>query len=74
MGKAIWNFISSIYQANWDSLNTNKNSKTLRQKILAKFTLKVLSVLSKNNKVNDKLFLASIKKNSPYSCQIAERD
>ena len=65
MGKAIWNFISSIYQANWDSLNADKNSNTLRQKISAKFTLKVLFVPSKNNKVNDKLSLASIEKIPP---------
>jgi len=52
MGKAIWNFISSTYQANWDLLYADKNSKTLRQKISAKFTLKVPSILSKNNKIN----------------------
>ena len=74
MGEAIWNFISSIYQANWDSLNADENSYTLRQKILAKFILKVPFVPSKNNKVNDKLSLASIEKISPYFCQITEGD
>ena len=44
IGKAIWNFISFVYQTNWDSLNTDKYSNTLRQKISAKFTPKVLFV------------------------------
>ena len=74
MDKAIWNFISSIYQANWDLLNANKNSNTFKQKISAKFTLKVPSILSKNNKVNNKPSLASIEKIPPYSCQITEGD
>jgi len=72
ISEEIWNFISSVYQANWDSLNTDKNSNTLRQKILAKFTLKVPFVSNKNNKINDKPSLASIEKIPPYSCQITE--
>jgi len=43
----------------------DKIFNTLRQKILAKFTLKVLFVPSKNNKVNAKLSLASIEKIPP---------
>ena len=39
IGEAVWNFISSIYQAKWDSLIANKNLNSLRQKISAKFIL-----------------------------------
>jgi len=62
IGKAIWNFISFIYQAKWDSLYTDKYSNTLRKKILAKFTLKILSAPNKSNKATNKLILASIEK------------
>ena len=36
IGEAIWNFISSVYQAKWDSLYADKYSNTLRKKISAK--------------------------------------
>jgi len=48
MGDAIWNFISSVYEAKWDALYTDNNTNTLRAKISSKFTLKVMS--NKNNK------------------------
>ena len=38
IGNAIWNFISSVYEAKWDSLYTNQKSNTLRAKISSKFT------------------------------------
>ena len=38
MGDAIWNFISSIYEAKWDALYTDQKSNTLRAKISSKFT------------------------------------
>ena len=38
MGDAIWNFISSVYNAKWDSLHTDRKTNTLRSKIFAKFT------------------------------------
>jgi len=39
-GQAAWKFISSIYKAGWNSLNTKDNSKMFRQNIAAKFTPK----------------------------------
>ena len=42
MGDAIWNFISSVYKAKWDSLNTNRKTNTFRTKISLKFTLRTM--------------------------------
>jgi len=39
-----------VYNANWDSLNANKQSNLLRRKISAKFTLKIQPAIGKNNK------------------------
>jgi len=50
IGKTIWNLISSVYNANWDSLNANKQSNLLRRKISIKFTLKIQPAIGKNNK------------------------
>ena len=50
IGEAIWNFISLVYNANWNSLNTDKQSNLLRRKISAKFTPKVQLAIGKNNK------------------------
>ena len=38
MGNAIWNFLSSVYEAKWDALYTDHKSNTLRTKISLKFT------------------------------------
>ena len=38
MGDAIWNFISSVYEAKWDALYTDHKFNTLRLKISSKFT------------------------------------
>jgi len=38
MGDAIWNFISSVYEAKWNTLYTDQKSNTLRTKISSKFT------------------------------------
>ena len=52
---AVWNFISSVYQSSWDSLYTNNKSKTLREKISAKFTPRIApSSNTKNNKLTPK--------------------
>ena len=40
MGDAIWNFISSVYEAKWDTLYTDQKSNILKKKISSKFTLK----------------------------------
>ena len=50
MGDSIWNFISSIYNSNWDILYTDNKSNTLRSKILSKFTLRILSPNNRSNK------------------------
>ena len=40
LGKAMWNFISSIYKAKWDSIDINDNS-FFRTRVSNKFTPKV---------------------------------
>ena len=62
IGKAVWNFIFSVYKANWNVLYTDNNSTSLRRKIVAKFTLKTQSMTAKNIKVINKLSPASIEK------------
>ena len=41
IGDAIWNFISSVYEAKWDALYTDQKSNTLRTKISSKFTPRI---------------------------------
>ena len=65
MGDFIWNFISLVYQAKWDSLYADNNSITLRAKISSKFTPRVALNLSKNNKETIKHILVTIKKAPP---------
>jgi len=66
IGDAVWNFISSVYQSSWDSLYTDNKSKTLREKISAKFTPRIApSPNSKNNKSVPKTVPASINKVPP---------
>ena len=65
MGDSIWNFISSVYQANWDSLHTNNQAMTLRVKISSKFTPRITSNPSKNNKEIAKHILVTIEKIPP---------
>ena len=60
IGKAIWNFISSVYQSNWDSLYADKQSNSLRRKIATKFTSRVNPSLGKNNKETNKHIPANI--------------
>jgi len=38
----VWNFLSSVYQSSWDSLYTDNRSKSLRKKISAKLTPRVV--------------------------------
>ena len=61
MSKAVGNFISSVYQANWDSLSADKQSNSLRKKIVAKFTPKIQPATNKN-KIIDKPTSANIEK------------
>jgi len=50
MGDAIWNFISSVYKAKWDSLNTDRKNNTLRVKISSKFILRIIPSNNSNKK------------------------
>ena len=50
IGDSIWNFISSVYQANWDLFYTDNKTTTLRAKILSKFTPRTPLPTNKNNK------------------------
>ena len=65
MEDSIWNFISVVYQANWNSLSTNNNSKSLRKKISSKFTPRIVPTTSKNNKKQAKPVPITINKNPP---------
>ena len=65
IGKVVWNFISTVYKANWDVLHVNNNSTLLRRKIAAKFIPKTQPTMAKNNNVFSKLFSASIEKIPP---------
>ena len=47
---SIWNFISSVYQANWDLFYTDNKTMTLRAKISSKFTPRIPLPTNKNNK------------------------
>ena len=62
MGDAIWNFISSVYEARQDSLYTNQKSNTLRAKISLKFTPRTTPPNNGNKKNIAKLALVTINK------------
>jgi len=64
MGDIIWNFISSVYEAKWDALNTDNKTNTLRTKILSKFTIKT-KPSNNNRKESAKTVPMSIKKSPP---------
>jgi len=50
MGDAIWNFISSVYDAKWDALYTDNNVNTLRAKVSLKFTPRTIPQHNGNKK------------------------
>ena len=60
--KFIWNFISLVYHANWDTLYADNQSNSLRKKIISKFTPKITLTPSKNNKGTIKHVPANIEK------------
>jgi len=72
MGDSIWNFISVVYQANWDSLSTDNNSKLLREKFSSKFTPRIVLTTSKNNKEQAKPVPITINKNPPLPPLLAK--
>ena len=65
MGDAIWNFISSVYEAKWDSLYMDRRTNTLRSKILSKFTPRIPSAKGNGNKEIPKANPVTINKASP---------
>ena len=60
IGDAIWNFISLVYEAKWDTLHTDNKANTLRAKISSKFTPRVTP--NSNRKEIAKLVSVSIEK------------
>ena len=62
IGESIWNFISSVYHANWNTLYADNQSNSLRKKITSKFTPKIAPTPGKNDKRTIKYVLANIKK------------
>ena len=65
MGNAIWNFISSVYEAKWDSLYTNCSTSMLRSKISSKFTPRIPSAKGNSNKEIPKSNPVTINKAPP---------
>ena len=47
VGEAAWNFISALYKSGWNSLVSNKDNQTFRQKITSKLTLKIQEIKKK---------------------------
>ena len=66
IGDSIWNFISAVYQASWDSLLTDNKSKSLREKIVSKFSPRIaLTNAQINNKDLPKSVPISLNKVPP---------
>jgi len=65
IGDSIWNFISSVYKANWDAFYTDNNTMTLRAKITSKFSPRIAPTASKNSKKTLKSVLVTIDKVLP---------
>ena len=65
IGDSIWNFLSAIYQANWDSFYMDNKSKSLREKIVSKFSTRTVLTTTKNNKEQPKPVPATIDKVPP---------
>ena len=65
IGDSIWNFISAIYQANWDSLYTDNKTKSLREKIVSKFSPRIIPTATKNSKEQPKSVPITIDKFPP---------
>jgi len=61
LGEAMWNFISSIYKAKWDSIDIDGNS-FFRTRVSSKFTPKVLKTKSLSTSDSSKEKVAEIVK------------
>ena len=63
VGKAVWEFLSSIYNFHWDSLYINNTNTTFRNKISSKFTLQVsknLNISKKEKETAKPIFISSV--------------
>jgi len=49
IGDSVWNFISAVYQASWDSFLTDNKSKSLREKIASKFSPRITPTNAQKN-------------------------
>jgi len=65
IGDAVWMFISSVYDSNWDALFTDNKTNTLRKKIASKFTPRLQTTPHRNPKEVNKPSLASIERIPP---------
>jgi len=53
MGKAIWEFISVVYNSHWDALYADNNNMTFRNKVKSKFSSKARNIQTPLNKGQD---------------------
>ena len=62
MGKALWKFISTVYESYWDTLYADNNNTSLRSKISLKFISQVKNILAlgKSKDVAKPTFVSSI--------------
>ena len=63
IGKAIWEFISMVYDSHWDSLYVDNNNTTFRSKVKSKFSPQVKNIqplVSKGKEVVKPLFVLVI--------------
>ena len=65
MGDAIWNFISAVYAARWDTLFTDQKTNSLRAKISSKFTPRIPHTNNNNKKEILKSIPVSINRAPP---------
>jgi len=65
MDDAIWNFISAVYAARWDTLYTDQKTNTFRSKISSKFTLRTSLINGNNKKESPKSVPITINKAPP---------
>ena len=53
IGKAIWEFISVVYDSHWDALHANNNNMTFRNKVKSKFFPQARNIQTPSNKGKD---------------------
>ena len=53
VGKALWEFLSSIYKSRWDSLYADSSNNTFRSKVSSKFTPQIPKNSNTNSKEKD---------------------